>query len=246
MNRNDSVYVAWQALDTHDWHVVGNLQARNAEYVFNYTKGALTSSKFTKFSGMNNFNETYVSEDLFPLFKNRLLSPKRPEYPKFIQWLGLDGSNAEPIEILARSGGMRSTDQLQMFKRIEIGSGGYFEHFFFAHGLSYMSHSANERVSSLKAGDRLRLCLDVQNGYDNAAVLIRADNPAEIVGFCPRYFACDIKNMLLDNDTSINLSVERISDDAPHNYRLLCKVEGKVSKTFLNQMIMQEEFQPVV
>ncbi|TVM33191.1 restriction endonuclease, partial [Escherichia coli O177] len=29
MNRNDSVYVAWQAPDTHDWHVVGNLQARN-------------------------------------------------------------------------------------------------------------------------------------------------------------------------------------------------------------------------
>ncbi|EBN0814464.1 HIRAN domain-containing protein [Salmonella enterica] len=246
MNRNDSVYVAWQAPDTHDWHVVGNLQARNAEYVFNYTKGALTSSKFTKFSGMNDFSETYVSEELFPLFKNRLLSPKRPEYPKFIHWLGLDGAGAEPIEILARSGGMRSTDQLQMFKRIEIGSDGYFEHFFFAHGLRYMSHSANERVSSLNPGDSLRLCLDVQNGYDKAAVLIRADNPAEIVGYCPRYFASDINRMLLDNDTSISLSVERISDDAPHNYRLLCKVVGEVSRAFLDQMILQEEFQPVV
>ncbi|MCL6325481.1 HIRAN domain-containing protein [Pectobacterium polaris] len=245
MNSNNSVYVAWQAPDTHDWHVVGNLQARKTEYVFNYTKGALTSSKFTKFSGMKDFNETYVSEDLFPLFKNRLLSPKRPEYPKFIHWLGLDGSNAAPIEILARSGGMRSTDQLQMFKRIEIGSDGHFEHYFFAHGLSYMPLSANERVSSLKSGDRLCLCLDVQNGYDKAAVLIRADNPAEIVGYCPRYFAHDIKNMLLSDATAINLSVERISDDAPHNYRLLCKVVGNVSQAFINQTITQEEFQPV-
>lgn len=246
MNRNDSVYVAWQAPDTHDWHVVGNLQARNAEYVFNYTKGALTSPKFIKFSGMNDFNETYVSEELFPLFKNRLLSPKRPEYPKFIHWLGLDGTEAEPIEILARSGGMRSTDQLQMFKRIEIDSDGYFEHFFFAHGLSYMPHSANERVSHLNPGDKLFLCPDVQNDYDKAAVLIRTDSPPEIVGYCPRYFASDIKRMLLDNDDSISLSIERISADAPHNYRLLCKATGKVSKTFIDQMILQEEFQPVV
>ncbi|ELY4321608.1 HIRAN domain-containing protein [Cronobacter turicensis] len=246
MNSNDSVYVAWQAPDTHDWHVVGNLQARKSEYIFKYTKGALTSPKFTKFSGMNDVTETYVSEELFPLFKNRLLSPRRPEYPKFISWLGLDGESAEPIEILARSGGMRSTDQLQMFKRIEIGQDGEFEHFFFAHGLGYMPASANERVSGLKPGDCLRLCLDIQNSYDHAAVIIRADSPAEIVGYCPRYFARDIKNMLLDEVSSINLSVERISDDAPHNYRLLCKVSGKVSTAYVNRMCMQEEFLPVV
>ncbi|TVM32193.1 restriction endonuclease, partial [Escherichia coli O177] len=70
--------------------------------------------------------------------------------------------------------------------------------------------------------------------------------PPEIVGYCPRYFASDIKRMLLDNDDSISLSVERISADAPHNYKLLCKAIGKVSKTFLDQMILQEEFQPVV
>ncbi|EPN1618686.1 HIRAN domain-containing protein [Kosakonia sacchari] len=246
MNRNDSVYVAWQAPDTHDWHVVGNLQARQSGYVFNYTKGALTSSKFTKFSGMNDVKETYVSEDLFPLFKNRLLSPRRPEYPKFINWLGLDSSNAEPIEILARSGGMRSTDQLQMFKRIEIDNDGNFEHYFFAHGLSHLTSSANERVSNLQNGERLCLCLDVQNRYDQEAVLIRADRPAENVGFCPRYFARDIKMMLLDNSSSIELTVERISADAPHNYRLLCKAAGKVSRSFLNRMDVQEEFQSVV
>ncbi|HGM4930315.1 hypothetical protein [Serratia marcescens] len=134
---------------------------------------------------MNDVAETYASEELFPLFKNRLLSPRRPEYPKFISWLGLDGANAEPIEILARSGGMRSTDQLQMFKRIEIGATGEFEHFFFAHGLGYMPASANERVSDLKSGDCLRLYLDIQNSYDNAAVLIRAYSPAENCGLLP-------------------------------------------------------------
>ena len=118
MTNTNSVYVAWQAPDTRDWHVVGNLQERNSGYVFKYTKGALKSSKFTKFSGMNDVRETYVSEELFPLFKNRLLSPRRPEFPRFIKWLGFEDDSVKPIDILARSGGLRSTDQLQIFKKI--------------------------------------------------------------------------------------------------------------------------------
>lgn len=246
MKHDDSVYVAWQAPDTHVWHVVGNLQERDSEYVFSYTKGALNSSKFTKFSGMNDVNETYVSKELFPLFKNRLLSPRRPEYPKFIHWLGLDQTDAKPIDILARSGGMRSTDQLQMFKRIEIDRDGNFEHYFFAHGLSHMTASANERVSKLSSGDKLYFCIDPQNDFDKLAVLIRVDEPAEVLGFCPRYFSRNIRSLLLDEDSTITLSVERISDDAPHNYRLLCKIVGNASPSLHSQMFTSDEFQHVV
>jgi hypothetical protein len=245
MTTVNSVYVAWQAPDTHDWHVVGNLQERKSGYVFNYTKGALCSPKFTKFSGMNDVSQTYVSEDLFPLFKNRLLSPKRPEYPRFISWLGLDGENAKPLEILGRTGGLRSTDNLQIFKRIEVGNDGSFEHFFFLHGLSYLSEASNKRVSDLKPGEDLKLCLDIQNAYDCEAVVIRADKPAEIVGYCPRYFAKFIKNMLIENPQSVALRVEKISDDAPHNYRLLCKMTGKVSATQQEILNIHNEFEMV-
>ena len=124
MTNSNSVYVAWQEPDTRNWHVVGNLQERNSGYVFKYTKGALKSSKFTRFSGMNDVRETYVSEELFPLFKNRLLSPRRPEYPRFIKWLGFEDDSVNPIDILARSGGLRSTDQLQIFKKIEVDASG--------------------------------------------------------------------------------------------------------------------------
>lgn len=68
----------------------------------------------------------------------------------------------------------------------------------------------------------------------------------KIVGYCPRYFAREIKSMLLDEGSTIKLSVGRISDDAPHNYRLLCKVSGKVSSSYLDHMRILEEFQPVV
>ena len=245
MTNTNSVYVAWQAPDTRDWHVVGNLQERNSGYVFKYTKGALKSTKFTKFSGMTDVRETYVSEELFPLFKNRLLSPRRPEYPSFIKWLGFEGDSVNPIDILARSGGLRSTDQLQIFKKIEVDSEGKFEHFFFLHGLSYLNSMANDRVSELKPGQILRLCLDLQNEYDGDAVVVRADKPAEIVGYCPRYLSNDIKKMLLNDSKSITLTVEKISDDAPHNYRLLCKLSGKLNSACQSTLILQDEFEAI-
>jgi len=245
MTNSNSVYVAWQAPDTRDWHVVGNLQERNSGYVFKYTKGALKSAKFTKFSGMTDVHETYVSEELFPLFKNRLLSPRRPEYPRFIKWLGLEDESVNPIDILARSGGLRSTDQLQIFKKIEVDADGNFEHYFFLHGLSYLNSMANDRVSELQCGQTLRLCLDLQNEYDGDAVVVRADKPAEIVGYCPRYLCKDIKSMLLNDHKSVSLTVERISDDAPHNYRLLCKLSGTLNSDYKSSLTLQDEFESI-
>ncbi|BCZ42671.1 TPA: HIRAN domain-containing protein [Serratia marcescens] len=245
MSMLNSVYVAWQSPETRAWHVVGNLQQRESGYVFNYTNGAMSSSKFVPFSGMDDVRKAYVSKELFPLFKNRLLSSRRPEYPHFIKWLGLKSEEANPIEVLGRSGGLRSTDQLQVFKKIEVDSNGTFEHFFFVHGLNYLSVSANQRASKLNVGESLQLCIDCQNPYDEFAVIIRADNPSEILGYCPRYFAKDIKLMLLDNPKSIQLTVEKISDDAPVNYRLLCKLTGSVSGDIALQMNQQDEFKHI-
>ncbi|MFQ2807267.1 HIRAN domain-containing protein [Aeromonas caviae] len=237
MNRNNSVYVAWQDPESRFWHVVGCLRELENGYLFNYTKGALASEKFTKFSGMDDFNTKYISEDLFPLFKNRLLSSRRPEYKKFISWLGLNSENASeinPIEILARSGGLRATDQLQMYKPIEIDSEGNIEHYFFSHGLSHLTASSDARVSALKEGEKLYLCPDPQNKYDSSAVIIRADKPAEIVGFCPRFFSGTISKLLHDEPLNLSLAVERISHDAPYQYRLLCKLSGRVSQRNAN------------
>lgn len=245
MTHATSIYVAWQAPDTQNWHVVGNLQEHNSGYVFKYTKGALKSAKFTKFSGMNDLRETYVSKELFPLFKNRLLSPKRPEYPQFIKWLGLKDEDVNPIDILARSGGLRSTDQLQIFKRIDVNSSGEFEHLFFLHGLNHLNSMANNRVSELKPGQVLYLCLDSQNDQDSDAVFARADKPAEIVGYSPRYLTYDLKKMLSDDPRSVTLTVEKISKDAPHNYRLLCKLSGTLNLTSQSRLNQQDEFDMV-
>lgn len=227
MKEHNSVYLAWQSPESRDWHVVGALFETNRGYEFRYTKGALVSDKFVPFSGMDDLYKSYISEELFPLFRNRILSNKRPEYPKFIKWLGLEQEGITPVDILARSGAQRGTDQLQMFQKISVSETGDYEHYFFAHGLSHLTRSANKRVESLEKGEKLRLCLDCQNAYDQEAVLIRADNPAEILGYCPRYLAKDI-SLLLKNSEYLDVFVEMSSEDAPTSYKLMCKVVGRV------------------
>ncbi|WP_330924886.1 HIRAN domain-containing protein [Candidatus Sororendozoicomonas aggregata] len=246
MKEHNSVYLAWQSSDTRIWHVVGLLKEHDAGYSFNYTKGALASDKFIAFNGMEDMNKTYISEDLFPLFKNRILSSKRPEYPSFLKWIGLDSEDASALNVLGRSGGLRSTDKLQMFKRFEIDDNGKFEQIFFVHGLSHLQESASQRISELKPGDTLKLCLDVQNDYDRHAVFLRADSPAEIIGFCPRYITRDITKLIVDYKSDITITVESLCDEAPANYRLMCKLNGSISTNKAPEFMNQEEFQTIL
>jgi len=244
MAKDNSVYLAWQASDTRDWHIVGLLtENTDKSYTFNYTKGTEVLPNFAPFSGMPDITKKYISKDLFPQFKNRVLNKKRPEYPCFIKWLGLDDDESSPVTILARSGGLRGTDQLQMFNRIEFNPDGSFEHIFFAHGLSHLTASANQRVMDLECGEKLYLCPDPQNKYDENAVLIRAENPTQVVGYCPRYLAADILLFLNQDTKSINIVVEALSDTAPANYKLMCKISGKVDSQLVNEVMNNEEFQ---
>jgi hypothetical protein len=246
METNRTVYLAWQAPDTRDWHVVGLLTERpGSGYEFRYTKGAGKSANFMPFSGMDDLHRCYVSKTLFPLFHNRVLSPKRPEYPDFIQWLGLKSEDASPVAILERSGGLRATDQLQVFKRFEIASNGEFEYTFFVHGLGYLPESAKNRVTKLVPGQRLFLCRDVQNDYDKNAVIIRAENPAEIIGYCPRYLAKTMSMLLEQGEACAQVTVEVLQDTAPENYRLLCKVKGAIDSNEVEQFMSDDEFLPL-
>jgi hypothetical protein len=246
METNKSVYLAWQLADSRDWHVVGLLTAYADKYTFNYTKGAAKSSKFRPFDGMETLDKEYISKELFPLFKNRLLSAKRPEYPRFIDWLGLKNDEISPIAILSRSGGQRGTDQLQMFNPIEIDQNGHFEYVFFAHGLGHLAPSAMARVSTFKQGEKLYLCLDKQNEHDKNAVIIRTESPVEIVGYCPRYLARTISLLFENKENKFGIAVETLSDDAPNNYKLMCKVTGTVCQQSAKDLMDDDEFHLLV
>jgi len=240
----NAVYLAWQDAETRSWHVVGLLTSDANGYVFRYTKGAQKSPRFVSFSGMNDLTKKYISKRMFPLFSNRILSPNRPEYPNFIKWLGLP-SDAGPIEILGRSGGTRETDKLEMFSKIKPNNDNSFEHIFFCHGLRHLSESATKRLLKLRKGEDLLLCLDSQNGFDKNAVIIRAADPAEILGYIPRYLANAISTLIKKEMDSVRVTVEALSNDAPANYKLMCKLVIKPSKELSNEFMGSDEFQPI-
>jgi hypothetical protein len=215
-----SLFIAWQDPQTRAWHTVGRLTHEHEHYRFVYTRGALNSPRFGYLGRMRDLRKCYVSEKLFPLFSNRLLDSSRPEYPNYVQWLGVDPAETDPMRLLARSGGKRATDELCVYPEPEPNERGEIELFFFSHGLRYLGDNSLRRVTQLKPGDPLQLRHDKDNAHDHYALIVETEEPVPL-GYCPRYLSQDLQRAL--NMAGIRLAVEKVNPDAPLQFRLLCK-----------------------
>ena len=112
---SNALYVAWRSGDATQgrWGPVGRLERLGTEYRFAYTKGARSLKGFQAVPEMPHLDKVYESEELFPLFANRLLSKSRPEYEAYLTWGGFDPDNPpDPIAILGVTEGRRATDSL--------------------------------------------------------------------------------------------------------------------------------------
>lgn len=227
---NKSVYLAYRTDSPEkSWHVVGLLSyiEETRSFLFQYTRGALKNSKFPPFHGMLDLYKKYLLAELPPLFQNRILYAKRPEFAQLMDWLGLQ-KDANPIDILALSGGHRITDSLHTFGKVEIDENNRFQHSFFIHGLAYSTPSTCNHLSHLKKGDKLYCCLDKQNDIDHNAVLIRTESPYFMLGYVPRYLAKPVAQLLSTKPNSFELRVQAINELAPLHYRLQCHMVGEI------------------
>lgn len=216
-----ALYIAWQDPQTRLWHTVGRLSRENSMYRFVYTQGALTSPRFKYLGRMHDLRQSYWSQDLFPLFSNRVLDSSRPEYPDYVRWLAIDPMQQnDPMQLLARSGGKRATDELCVYPHPEINERGEIELFFLSHGLRYLDEATLQHIDRLQNGDRLTLRHEDDNAYDRFALLLETDKPVT-VGYCPRYLSQDLCQIMAVSD--VQLTVERLNPDAPIQFRLLCR-----------------------
>lgn len=220
-----ALFVAYQDPSSRDWMPVGRLTHGAEGYSFVYTKGATQLPAFVPFGRMQDMHSKYVSEQIFPLFSNRLLPKSRPEYLEYLNWLGLTPASHDNLEELARTGGLRATDTLELIPCPEPTSSNQYEVFFFCRALNYMPSETQARASMLKEGERLFLLKDVQNQSDSFALMLRTDVPVTTIGYVPRYYSEDFSKLisLLDSD-AIKVTVERVNHEAPIQYRLLCKL----------------------
>lgn len=242
MTNDKTLILCWREPKSREWISVGKLWMSENQYRFCYTKGvqrAKKSNDFMMFGQMIEEDKVYVSDELFPIFKNRLLQKSRPEYNDYLKWLGLDAS-LEPLDELSRTNGVRATDSLQLFEIPKNKDGKYIT-YFFSHGISHLPKNYVERIKKLHKGDKLYLMQDIQNNMDKYALMIRTDDPAELMGYCPRIYTKDLHTLIEKNGVdNVSLSIEAINHDAPLQFRLLCKIETTWFEGF--EPFLDEEF----
>lgn len=218
-----TLFVSWQDPVSRLWHVVGRLTRARGEYRFTYTRGAKASRFFVPFGQMAQLDTEYRSRELLPLFSNRVLPKSRPDYDEYLQWLELSPLDADPLVVLGRTGGLKTTDSLSMYPVPKPDIEGNYRVLFFCHGLRHVAEPALQRILQLQRGDRLYPMLDVQNANDHHAIALRSDAPAALLGYCPRFFVRDFATLARVTKDAASISVIRVNNDAPIQLRLLCE-----------------------
>ncbi len=242
-----SLFLAWQA-PNRAWFPVGRLDADVAQhrYHFGYTKGALQAEHavgFQPLPAFPEFDRTYESSVLFPLFQNRVLDPGRKDFAAYLTSLDLPPSSADPIEILAVSGGERQTDSLEVLPRIESHRDGAFRCRFFLHGWRHMSAASQTRAMSLQPGEQLGVSLELTNKAEQIAILLTSSD-YDFLGWTPRYLVKDLLKAISEKP-SVTASVVRVNAaDVPANRRVLVELTGTLPPGL--QPMSAEEFQPLV
>jgi hypothetical protein len=242
-----SVYMAWQAHDpSRAWFPIGRLDfdEERKQYEFAYTRGAsLASAKgFSPLVAFPSLQERYVSQELFPIFQNRLLKVGRPEFAEFLHSLAIDSSTPDPIELLAASGGERKTDSLQIFPKIELTADRKFSTRFFVHGSRYLSEDSQAKLDSLKTGDALRVCLEFANPVGGFALQLQTED-YKVIGWCPRFLVNDLLSGLATQQCTFAAKVyQHNSVKTPAERRVLVELAGCFPPDF--EPMQSEEYKP--
>ena len=182
-----------------------------SNYRFRYTGGAKRAQKEARFPLIVGFPEVdrdYNSEELFPLFQNRVMSHARPDFQDYLETLGLDGAD-EPIEILSVNGGLRQTDNYEVFPKLFKQTDGGFTCRFLLHGGRHVNEDAQERLKRLQAGEELFIAVELTNPITQLAVQIQThDN--YVLGWAPHYLVNDLVAAMADSPGEYEAKAVRI------------------------------------
>jgi hypothetical protein len=227
MNNEQTLFVCWQDPDGRGIHPVGRLllRGRSPRYEFRYIEGVRKALEhgFAPFFAFPELDAVYVDDDLFPFFTDRHMPRSRKDYMEHVARLGL-GPEAEPLALLARSGGRSVTDKVELFPPPEYdpASDTHIYHFF-ARGVRHIP-GAEERIEALKKGDPLKIRPEPENLHNRKAAMLLDDGNGK-VGYVPQYLTEDLDDLL--KRARVAVEVERVNRiPAPVHQRLLCRMSA--------------------
>lgn len=215
--------------------------------MFRYTHGAEQAREISGFQTLYSFpqlDRAYESGELFPLFKNRVLSADRADFSEYLQHLGLSPEHSDPIEILSVDGGYRATDSLEVFPKIERHPDGGFRCRFFLHGSRHVNQPAQDRLTSLQPGERLVASIEINNPATMMAVQVLTRD-YHMVGWTPRYLVNDLIKAIAQSPSKMEAEVLKINPaPAPSKQRVLIEFRGHWPEGY--EPMSGDEFKPLV
>lgn len=241
-----TLFLAWQDEKHRQWFPVGRLDAEAdpRSYRFRYIGGAKRACNEVGFPPLYEFPDLlkdYRSPELFPLFTNRVIAPNRPDRPEYLRNLNLD-EEADPVEILAVSGGRRTTDLYEVFPKINKRQDGSFTCRFFVHGSRHVPTESNRRIDTLVVGETLFLTLELTNPVAQFAVQIQTED-YHVIGWSPRYLVDDLVIAMAEYPLYSAKVVRVNSQPGSSKQRVLVQMDGRWTN---HTPMVSDDFQPLV
>lgn len=220
--------VAWQHPDSRLIAPVGLLEHRSdGECRFRYLRRATRVPDYRPFLSFPDWDRTYVSSSLFPFFAQRVMSPRRPDFPQYLRQLDLD-EDTSPWEQLARSEGRSHGDTVQVFPVPTVGDDGRTFCRFLVHGIRYVTGGP---LPPIAPGEPVILKPEPDNPKNGRAMLICTESGGPL-GYVPDLLI-DYVEAVQAFDGHMALTVEHVNgDDAPLHLRLLVRLDGFVSPDY--------------
>jgi hypothetical protein len=236
--------VSWQHPEVRAFEPIGVLSYDGKTYRFEYLERARKLDGFYPLLGFPEIGDLYESSDLFPLFAQRAMDPRRPDFERYIGELSLD-SDSTPWEQITRSGGVREGDTLQLFP-VPRFVDGVWRCYFLTSGVRYMmaksvvvageqrGHYSEDELEGLlgvlKHGDELAIEPEPDNEWSEFALLVTTEDRHPL-GYVPHLLVEAIGQP--HRDGLVRVSVEQVNpSEAGWHMRLLVELNAKVEEQF--------------
>ena len=221
-----NLYVTWRHPEGRI-HPVGLLtqQVSNGSesYRFVYLRRSESLEGFPHLPGLPDLHRVYQSEQLFPVFGNRQMPRRRPDYEQYVRKLGLD-TDTDPFQVMARNEGRKLTDRIEVFAPPVRTDEGDLTTLFFARGIRHRQ-GASQAVTALRSGDHLALADDPNNDFNPRAILLNTPLGAP-VGWVPDYLVEAIHELRdRSGEKAISITAEHVNPpDVAPSMRLICRL----------------------
>lgn len=237
--------VTWQHPLERSISPVALLSFNGDTYSFWYIRNALRVPGFRPFLGFPDLDRLYESSTLFPLFAQRAMGRRRPDFARWVTRLGL-GEDASPWEQITRSGGHRQGDTIQLFPVPQVRDG-RLQCGFLVHGMRHVlerpivvsdtlttvTRAQLERtLMALRPGDELGLCDEPTNQSNPRAILTTAGKTAPVpLGWIPNLLVEEVHR--IPDRRQATVTVRTVNGpEAGWHLRLLAKLSAAVPDGF--------------